>query len=222
MIVLGLTGSIGMGKSSAAAALRRLKIPVFEADACVHRLLESGGAAVPRIAEAFPGTVVNGAVDRARLGAIVFADTRARRRLESILHPLVRGAERRFLRRARRRRVACVALDLPLLFETGAEALCDATIVVTAPRFVQESRVLARPGMTRARFAQILSHQMADAEKRRRADFTVPTGLGFRPALNRLRRIVRLMKQRRAGSARRVAHEGPHARNRPRYRNHGS
>ncbi|HLF58671.1 MAG TPA: dephospho-CoA kinase [Alphaproteobacteria bacterium] len=225
MIVLGVTGSIGMGKTTAAAVLRRLGVPVFEADTCVHRLLAEDGAAVPGVTKAFPEAVRGGAVDRAKLGAIVFADQAARRKLEDIVHPLVRAAERRFLKRAEARRAAIVALDIPLLFETGADAMCDATIVVTAPRFVQERRVLARPGMTKKRLAQILSQQMPDAEKRKRADFTVATGLGLRAALNDLRRIVRLVAQRnrRPAHVRRAPRKmGPHARNRPRYRNHGT
>jgi dephospho-CoA kinase len=224
MIVLGVTGSIGMGKTAAAAALRRLGIPVFEADAEVHRLLAKGGAAVTRIGEAFPGAVRNGAVDRAKLGGIVFADDGARIRLESVVHPLVRAAEMRFLERSRARHMRIVALDIPLLFETGADSLCDASIVVSAPPFVQRGRVLARPGMTPERLAQVLERQMPDPEKRQRADFTVPTGLGFRTTLKALRRIVKLArkKPRRAAMRRAAAITERYARNRPRYRNHGA
>lgn len=223
MLVLGLTGSIGMGKSKAAAALRRLGVPVFEADACVHRLLAKGGAAVAAVEGAFPGMVRAGAVDRGRLGALVFSDAAARRRLEGIVHPLVRAEELRFLNRARGRRLAVVALDIPLLFESGADRLCDATVVVSAPHFLQKARVMRRAGMSESRLAQILANQMPDAEKRRRADFVVPTGVSLRAALNRLRRIVRLVKRknRPAGAPRRAGScHGRHARNRPRYRNH--
>lgn len=207
MIVLGVTGSIGMGKTTAAAALRRLGVPVFEADACVHALLAKGGAAVPLVAEEFPSVVHGGMVDRLALGRIVFADEDARERLELIVHPLVRRAEIRFLTAARSHRARIAALDLPLLFETGAERLCDATLTVTAPRFLQEARVLSRPGMNRAKLQAILASQLPDPEKRRRADFVLPTGTGLRPTLNHLRRIIRLMRRKGRSIAR----------NRPRY-----
>jgi dephospho-CoA kinase len=207
MIVLGVTGSIGMGKTTAAAALRRLGVPVFEADACVHALLAKDGAAVPLVAAAFPFVVHDGMVDRLALGRIVFADEDAREKLESIIHPLVRRAEIRFLTAARSHRARIAALDLPLLFETGAERLCDTTLTVTAPRFLQEARVLSRPGMSRAKLEAILASQLPDPEKRRRADFVLPTGTGLRPTLNHLRRIIRLMRRKGRSIAR----------NRPRY-----
>lgn len=186
MIVLGLTGSIGMGKSTAARQLRRLGFAVHDADAAVHALLAPGGAAVPAIDAAFPGVVKNGAVDRAPLGAVVFNDPAALRRLEKIIHPLVRRAEHRFLARARRQRRRLVVLDIPLLFETGGETRCDAVAVVSAPPAVQARRVLARPGMTPERLASIRRSQMADRDKCRRADFVIPTGHGHRPALRAL------------------------------------
>lgn len=195
MVILGLTGSIGMGKTTAANMLRRLGVPVHDADATVHRLMDRGGAAVPLVEAAFPGVVRDGAVDRAALGRRVFDDPEALRRLEAILHPLVRRAERRFLARSAAARVPIVVLDIPLLFETGAERRCDATIVVTAPRFVQRARVLRRPGMTAARLAAIEARQMPDAEKRRRADFIVRTGRDRRATLRALTRIVRLMRR---------------------------
>lgn len=191
MIVLGLTGSIGMGKSTAARMFRRLGIPVHDADAAVHRLLGKGGAAVPIIAAAFPGTVIAGRVDRPALGAKVFGNPKELRRLEAILHPLVQEAARRFLRRQQARRRKVVVLDIPLLFETGGEKRCDAVIVVTAPRMVQRARVLARPRMTPERFVEVERQQMPDAEKRRRADFIIETGHGHRPALRQLHRILR-------------------------------
>jgi dephospho-CoA kinase len=193
MIVLGLTGSIGMGKSSAAAALRRLGVPVHDADAEVHRLQAPGGAAVPAIAAAFPGAVTDGRLDRARLRAMLQADPSGWPRLEAIIHPLVRQAEQRFLARAAARRVKGVVLDIPLLFESGGEARCDATIVVSAPPFIQRARVLRRPGMTPAQFEAMLARQMPDAEKRRRADFVVPTGLDRRQTLRALRKILRIV-----------------------------
>lgn len=216
MIVLGLTGSIGMGKTTAAAAFGRLGIPVFDADRAVRRLLEAGGAAVGPIAAAFPGMVERDAVDRPRLARLVFNDESARKRLELIVHPLVRAEERRFLARARIERRRIAVLDIPLLFETGADGLCDASVVVTAPPFIQEQRVLARPGMTKALFARIAANQMPDGEKRKRADFSVPTGLGQRTTLKALRRIVRLMRDRR-GASRRAAMRRRHAGNRPRH-----
>ncbi|WP_085121885.1 dephospho-CoA kinase [Tistlia consotensis] len=199
--VLGLTGSIGMGKSTAAGMLRRLGVPVHDADAAVHRLMAKGGAAVPAIEAAFPGVVVEGRVDRRRLGARVFADPAALRRLEAILHPRVRAAARRFVERHARRRVPLICLDIPLLFETGGEAQCDAVAVVTAPSWLQRQRVLRRPGMTEDKFRQILAQQLPDAEKRRRAQFVVQTGLGKRDTLRQLRSIVRQMEASPCGKS---------------------
>ena len=193
--ILGLTGSIGMGKSTAAAMFRRLGVPVFDSDAAVHRLLGKGGGAVSKIREAFPGAVKDGAVDRQALGARVFADPAALRRLEAIVHPLVRREEEKFLRAARRRHAPLVVLDIPLLFESRGECRCDATVLVSAPRTVQEARVLARPGMTRAKLAGIRAQQMPEAQKRRRADFIVLTGGGKRRTFDALRRIVRAMRR---------------------------
>ncbi|MGB8275559.1 MAG: dephospho-CoA kinase [Alphaproteobacteria bacterium] len=195
MIVIGLTGSIGMGKSTAARALRRLRVPVFEADREVQRLLAEDRSVKARIAAQFPdASGPAGTVDHGRLADIVFHDPPARRKLETILHPLVRRAEWRFLRQAAAGRQKVVALDMPLLFETGAHAFCDVTVVVSAPPFVQEARVLKRANMTRERFTAIRANQMPDAEKRRRAHVVVPTGAGQRTTLNRLRRIVTLAR----------------------------
>ncbi|MEE8444100.1 MAG: dephospho-CoA kinase [Alphaproteobacteria bacterium] len=197
MIVVGLTGSIGMGKSTAAAMLRRMGVPVCDSDAIVHELLGPSGAAVGPVGRAFEGVLRDGAVDRAALGNRVFGDRAALTRLEAIIHPLVRQAQFRFLKAATVRRACLVVLDVPLLYESGTDALCDVAITVTAPRFLQEQRVLSRPGMTRARFAATLARQMPDREKRHRADFIVQTGQGRRPALNRLGEIVRLLRGRR-------------------------
>jgi len=197
MIVLGLTGSIGMGKSTAAGMFRRMGIPVCDSDAIVHRLLAKGGAAVGPIGRAFDGVVRDGAVDRSALGRQVFGDPEALRKLEAIVHPLVHASQARFLRVTMRRREAIVVLDVPLLFEGGTDRCCDATVVVTAPRFLQEQRVLSRPGMTRERLVGTLARQMPDAEKRHRADFVVQTGIGRRHTLKRLADIVTLMKVRR-------------------------
>ena len=204
MKVLGLTGSIGMGKSTAADLLRRLGVPVHDADAAVHRLIGKGGAAVPAIEAAFPGVVREGAVDRRALGARVFADSQAMARLERILHPLVRQDSARFLVAARRRKARIAVLDVPLLFETGRERDCDATLVVSAPAAVQRGRVLSRPGMTAERFAEVLARQMPDPEKRRRADFVVPTGLGRRLTLRRLSGVLKSMARGAPGRRRRA------------------
>ncbi len=195
MRVLGLTGCIGMGKSAAARALRRLGVPVHDADAAVHRLMGPGGGAVAAVGRAFPGIVADGAVDRAALGRRVFDNPAALARLEAILHPLVQRSEQRFLRGASARREPVAVLDIPLLFETSGERRCDAVIVVSAPRFVQEARVLRRKGMTAARLLAVRARQMPDAEKRRRADFVVRTGLDKRTTLRRLAAIVRVMTE---------------------------
>jgi dephospho-CoA kinase len=186
MLILGLTGSIGMGKSTAAGALRRLGVPVHDADAAIHRLIGKGGAAVAAVERAFPGTTRDGAVDRKRLGDIVFADPSARKNLEAILHPMARAGQIRFLMAAARRRAPVVVLDVPLLFETRGDRRCDAVLVVSAPRAIQEQRVMARPGMTREKLAGILKTQMPDAEKRRRADYVISTGLTRRDALRQI------------------------------------
>ncbi|TDQ82347.1 dephospho-CoA kinase [Dongia mobilis] len=195
MHILGLTGSIGMGKSTAAAMLRRLGVPVHDADAAVHRLMGRGGQAVARVAAAFPGTAVGGAIDRGELGARVFGRPAEMKRLEAILHPLVRAEETAFLRRCRAARRNLVVLDIPLLFETGGEKRCDRVVVVTAPQFLQKQRVLKRPGMTPERLAQVLGRQMPDREKRLLADWVVETGLGRRPTLVALQKVVRSMRR---------------------------
>jgi dephospho-CoA kinase len=195
VIILGLTGSIGMGKSTAASALRQMGVPVHDADASVHKLMNHGGAAVGFIEAAFPGTALNGAIDRKELGRRVYADPDEMERLESILHPMVREQERIFLRTARARGHPIVVLDIPLLYETGGEKRCDAVIVVTAPKFLQDQRVLRRPGMTRQRLNEILAKQMPDAEKRARADFVVQTGNGKRAARDALARILETLKR---------------------------
>jgi dephospho-CoA kinase len=197
LIVLGLTGSIGMGKSTAAATLRRLGVPLFDADLAVHRLLAPSGAAVPTVSAAFPGVAAeDGGIDRALLGKRVFTDPAALKRLEAILHPMVTAEERRFLARSKARRVPLVVLDIPLLFETGAERRCDYVLVVSAPALVQRQRVMRRPGMTEIRLDAILRKQMPDYRKRRRADFVVQTGGSRGLTLRRLKSIVRLLRKR--------------------------
>ncbi len=188
MRVVGLTGSIAMGKSTAARMIRAMGIPVHDADATVHRLTGPGGAAVAAIAAAFPGTVRNGAVDRRALGDRVFRDAAELQRLEGILHPMVRRAQRRFLLRHRARPV--VVLDVPLLFESRGDRRCDTVLVVSAPAWLQHQRVLRRPGMSAAKLAGILAKQMPDPEKRRRADHVIPTGLGFAATWKALRKAL--------------------------------
>ena len=190
MRVIGLTGGIGMGKSTAAAAFRRAGLPVFDADAAVHRLQAPGGAALPAIAAAFPGTVVEGRLDRGALRRAVIGDEAAMRRLEAIMHPAVRRLERAFLARARRARARAAVLDIPLLFETGGEARVDTVVVVSAPASVQRARVRRR-GLSEAQIAAIIARQMPDSQKRRRADLVVRTGLSRFAALRPLRRLIR-------------------------------
>ncbi|BBE73384.1 dephospho-CoA kinase [Oharaeibacter diazotrophicus] len=180
MIVLGLTGSIGMGKSTTAEMFRARGVPVFDADATVHALY-AGPLAAP-VEAAFPGTTVNGAVDRAALGRRVLGDAEALRRLEAIVHPAVRAAERAFLEDARTAGATVAVLDIPLLYETGREADVDRVLVVGAAPEIQRARVLARPGMTAEKFEAILARQLPDAEKRRRADHVIDTGAGIAAA----------------------------------------
>lgn len=198
MIILGLTGSIGMGKSTAAAMLRRLGCPVHDADASVHRLYAPGGKAVAAIQALFPDTIRHGGVDRTALAAAVLGRPNALKQLEAIVHPLTRADADAFLQRCARRSAAVVVMDIPLLYETGGAARVDAVIAVTAPAWLQRQRVLARPGMNAGKLASILARQMPDSEKRRRADFVVPTGLGRRLTLMHLRRIVAAAKQQKA------------------------
>ena len=173
-LVLGLTGSIGMGKSTVAAMFADLGVPVFDADAEVRRMQGPGGALLPAIEAAFPGTTGPAGVDREALGAAVFGDAAALTRLEAIVHPAVRAAREAFL--IEYGGAPLVVFDIPLLFETGADAEVDATLVVSAPPEVQRARVLARPGMTPERFASTLARQAPDAEKRARADHVIDTG----------------------------------------------
>lgn len=214
MRVIGLTGSIGMGKTTAAVMLRRLGLPVHDADAAVHRLMQPAGAAVAAVEAAFPGVVdASGGVDRRRLGARVLDDDAAMRRLEAILHPMVRAEARAFLAKQARMRRPLAVLDIPLLYETGGDRLCDAVIVVTAPPAVQRARVLRRSGMSEEKMRSILARQLPDAEKRRRADFVVQTGLGKLHSLRQLARIVRLLRS--SGGRRKAWQPGAAARGRP-------
>ena len=188
MFILGLTGSVGMGKSATAAMFAEEGVPVHDADAAVHRLYS--GAAAAAIEAAFPGTTQDGTVDRAKLGLRVLGDPAAMLRLEEIVHPLVRREEERFLADAEKNGATIAVLDIPLLFETGGEKRCDAVVVVSAPEDVQRERVLARPGMTAEKFKAILAKQMPDEEKRAKADFVVDTSGGFDAARAQVREIL--------------------------------
>ena len=190
MKLVGLTGSIGMGKSTAAKMLRQMGVPVYDADAAVHALQGPGGAALPYIEAAFPGTVVNGVLDRQALGARVFTDRAALQRLERIIHPMVYRRQREFIRCAALRRQPIVVLDIPLLYEGNGQDRLDAVMVVSAPAFLQRQRVLARPGMTAEKLAGILRQQVPDARKRRLADALLPTGLGLAPTRRALAQVV--------------------------------
>ncbi|CAO4133856.1 dephospho-CoA kinase [Methylorubrum extorquens] len=199
-VVLGLTGSIGMGKSATAAMFSARGVPVHDSDAAVHALYGPGGAAAQAIGEAFPGTLTpEGGVDRPALRKAVLGDSEKLARLEAIVHPLVREESRAFL--ARNAGAPLVVLDIPLLFETGADARCDAVLVVTAPAPVQRARVLARPGMTEDAFEAIRAKQMPDAEKRTRADYVIDTSRGFEPAEAQVGRIVQELTTQATSSA---------------------
>ncbi|HEU4986270.1 MAG TPA: dephospho-CoA kinase [Rhizobiaceae bacterium] len=188
MIVLGLTGSIGMGKSTTAGMFMEEGVPVHDSDATVHRLYS--GAAAPLIEQAFPGTAVDGTVDRTKLANAVLGKPEALRKLEEIIHPLVRAEADRFVAEHRKNGTPLIVLDIPLLFETGGTGRVDKIVVVTAPPEVQRERVLARPGMTEEKFAAILAKQVPDGEKRKRADFIIDTGQGLAPARQAVRTII--------------------------------
>lgn len=190
---LGLTGSIGMGKSTTAGIFRELGVPVHDADAAVHAIYGEEGVAP--VEAAFPGVTQGGRIDRALLGARVLGDDAAMRRLEAIVHPLVRARETAFLERAAAAGEDIAVLDIPLLYETGARGRVDAVLVVTAPESVQRARVLARPGMTEDKFKAILSRQLPDSEKRRRADHVIDTGHGLAYARSEVAALLELLRK---------------------------
>lgn len=198
MWIVGLTGSIGMGKSTAGSMLRRMGAVVCDSDAVVHGLFRRGGAAVEPIAARYPDAVVDGVVDRRALGAAVFGNAEALGWLERLIHPLVGEAQRRFVASAARRGVAITVLDIPLLFETRAERRLDAVLVVSAPAVIQRRRVMARPGMTAEKLNAILGRQMPDAEKRARGDFIIPTGRGRAVTWRCLRHAIDAIQARPA------------------------
>jgi dephospho-CoA kinase len=188
MIVLGLTGSIGMGKSTTAKLFAEAGAPVYDADATVHQIYE--GEAAPVIEAAFPGTTVDGKVDRAKLSARVVHDPAAMKQLEGLVHPMLRAHHQKFLDDAERSGVAVAVVDVPLLFETGGEKRVDAVVVVTTSPEIQRERILARDNMTAEKLDHILARQMPDAEKRKRADFVVDTSHGLDPVRNRIQDIL--------------------------------
>jgi dephospho-CoA kinase len=196
MIILGLTGSLGMGKSTTAKMFAEAGVPVHDADAAVHRLYE--GEAVPLIEAAFPGSTAGGKVDREKLGQRVIGDAAAMAKLEAIVHPLVRKAEERFLAEAERQGAAVAVLDIPLLYETEGDKRCDAVVVVSAPPGTQRARVLERPGMTEAKFQALAGKQMPDADKRARADFIVDSGQGYEAARQQVREILAAVAKMRS------------------------
>lgn len=198
MIVLGLTGSIGMGKSTTAGMFVEEGVPVHDSDAAVHRLY--AGAAAPLIEARFPGTVSDGVVDRTRLAAAVLNDPQAMKALEAIVHPLVRKDADDFVERNRAEGRSLVVLDIPLLFETGGTERVDRIAVVTASAEEQHRRVLSRPGMSEEKFQAILARQVPDAEKRRRADFIIDTGNGMEPAREAVRSIIETLSPGEARS----------------------
>ena len=198
MLVIGLTGSAGMGKSTVAAHLRARGIPVLDADAEVHRLYD--GAAAPLIEAAFPGTTADGRVDRKKLSAALLRDPDALRRLEAIVHPLVQAAERGFLQRSFAQGAAIAVLEIPLLFETGGDRCVDVTIVVSAPADVQLERMLARPDMSPEKLDALLARQLPDAEKRARADFIVDTSRTIPETLAQADRIIETLRGRQGAA----------------------
>ena len=207
MIVVGLTGSIGMGKSTAATMLKKLGIPVHEADVEVHALLAPGSRAYRAVAAVFPyfehpqiygRKNKNGVriINRKKLGTVVFDNDKKRKKLEGILHPLVRDAQNKFIRAQKNMGCKIAVLDIPLLFETGGETRVDYIIVVTAPSYIQRARVLARPGMSDKKFRAILKRQMPDREKRRRADYVVQSGLGRAQMMKELKSVLQDIRKK--------------------------
>jgi dephospho-CoA kinase len=199
VIIVGLTGSIGMGKSTTAKMFAEAGVPVHDSDEAVHRLY--AGAAAPLVEAAFPGTTVDGVVDRPKLSRAVLGNPSAMKTLERIVHPLVRADADAFVKDNQRKGSPLIVLDIPLLFETGGRARVDKVVVVTASPDVQRARVLARPGMTSEKFSAILANQVPDEEKRRLADFVIDTGKGIAAARQEVRRIADLLKSKAGQNA---------------------
>ena len=195
MLIVGLTGSIGMGKSETAKMFVAEGVPLFDADATVHKLQAKGGKALPMIEEAFEGVVEDGNLNREKLGAIVFADSKAKQKLEAIIHPMVAAERIGFFENAEKTSAPFVVLDIPLLFETGGDKACHKVVVVSAPEDVQRQRVLARPGMSAEKFEQILGKQVPDADKRAKADYIIETDKGLDFAKARVAEIIDQLKE---------------------------
>ncbi len=199
-LMIGLTGSIGMGKSETSKMFAKLGLPVYDADAAVHRLYEPGGAAVAALEAAFPGVVKQGGVDRTELSKHVTGNPEATKKLQAIVYPLMADERRRFVEEATAKGADLIVFDIPLLFETGGHATMDAVVVASAPSHIQRTRVLARPGMTEEKFDYLLSRQLADEEKRAKAHFVVVTDKGLEHAFDQVKMIVAELRRR--------AHEG--------------
>jgi dephospho-CoA kinase len=200
MLIVGLTGSIGMGKSETANMFREASVPVFDADAAVHALQAKDGRALQAIEEAFPGVIENGVLNRAKLGSIVFADADARKKLEAIMHPMVADERIAFFKDTEKAGNPFVVLDIPLLYETKGDKGCHKVVVVSAPAEVQRVRVLARPGMTEEKFEQILAKQTPDADKRAKADYIVETDKGLDHARGQVTRIIKDLREQAANA----------------------
>lgn len=196
MLIIGLTGSIGMGKSETLKMFARLGLPVYDADAAVHALYEPGGAAVEPVEKAFPGVTVDGRIDRERLSKLVVGRPDEMKKLEAIVHPLVGGAQLGFLDKAARSGAPMVVVDIPLLYETGGEKRVDIVVVVSAPYDIQKTRVLERPGMTEEKFEGILAKQVPDAEKRARADYVIETDKGLEHAFREVKAMIADIERR--------------------------
>jgi dephospho-CoA kinase len=221
MIVIGLTGGIGMGKSTVAAVFRRAGVPVFDADAVVHRVQARGGRAVRAISATFPGVMREGAVDRVTLRRLAISHADVLPMLERILHPMVRQEETRFLARARAARAWAAVLDIPLLLETGGDRRVDMVVVVSAPSRVQEYRVRSRRGMTAAETAAMIARQMPDSEKRRRADVVIHTGLSRFHTARAVRWLIQALRHDPRHRIRHRDHRTGAASRPPRYRGRG-
>ena len=195
MIILGLTGSIGMGKTTASTEFRRIGIPVHSSDEAVHQMMSAGGEAVSILSEMFPAAIKKYGIDRNLVAQEAFSNFKVLNKIEAILHPLVGIREKKFLNDCARRGSKIVVLDVPLLFETGGEKRCDGVITVSAPKYVQRQRVIKRPGMTVDRLHSILSRQITDKEKIRRSQFVILTGLGRHFSLIQIQKIVKITKR---------------------------
>lgn len=194
--VLGLTGSIGMGKSVASSMFKKLGVPVFDSDAEVHKIYNEDETLIAKIRELFPEAVEDGKISRPKLGKIVFGNSEMLEKLEKLIHPLIRFRQKRFIKSSKFRGKKLVVLDIPLLFENDAQSICDGVALVTAPPDIQRERVLSRPDMAEEKFKNILKSQISDDEKRKRADFIIPSHYGFESSFNEICTLVRMLKRK--------------------------